>query len=1113
MFNKFIFILMFLFVLNGYANEKVSLQLLWKHQFEFAGFYMAKEKGFYNKYNIDLDIKEYKLGQNIIKDVEQGKCTFGIASPNIIIEKSNGTKVVTLNALFQTSPLVFITLKTSGIKKLEDIKNKQITIENNLANNVQLLSMLYSKNISVKDMIKIDPSFNLNNFINKKIDISSAYLSNEIYTLNNKNIKYDIWNPKDYGFDFYSDILFTSSFLAKTNPRLVNNFQEASLRGWDYAFNNIEETVDIIFKKYNTQNKTKEALLYEAKILKKLAYVDNIPFGNISKNKIQRIYDIYNIMGFTKSKIDLENCIYKKIKKQIYFTIEEQNFINNTSYISVHNEKNWPPYNYNENNVAKGYSIDYMNLISSKIGIKINYISGYTWSEYLSMIKNNKIDVILNIKKTKKREEYINFTSEYIKASKTIFTNNRYIASLEDLENKIVSVPQDFFMHKFIKKNYPKIKLNVRKNMLDCIIDVIENKSDAVVGDFRVIQYLLMKKGLHLEYISIIKDPSIKGSMYIGVAKNKVILRDIIEKAKNNITKEELSKLKKKWFKKAKVQKHNIHFTKKEKIYLQKKKSINMCIDPNWMPFEKLENNKHIGISSDYFKLFKDSLGLNIKVIKTSTWAETLEFAKQRRCDIISLAAPTKTREEYLNFTDSYLNIPLVIATKLDITYVDDISGLVGKSIAIPKGYAFVEILKQKYPNLHIVEVKNIQDGLNRVNSGKFFGYIGSLITIGYQIQNNYLGELKIAGKFKDNWNLAVGVRNDDLILLSLFNKAINNISTVQKQHILNNWISIKYDKGQDFSFLIKLFIIFGVIALFFIYRQYLLHKTNNMLEMRVHNQTKQLQSINENLEERIAQEVEKSKKIEHQLYETEKLAAMSEMIGNIAHQWRQPLSIISSSSTGILTRKKYGALTDKKLEKSMRDINDSAQFLSKTITDFSSMLKGDVSIESFNLTHNLKKCFSIENSMLEMYDIRLIENYNDNIVLQSYPNSLIQCMINIINNAKDVLIEKEISNSLIIVTTCIEDENAVITIQDNAGGIPKDVIGHIFEAYFTTKHKSQGTGLGLNMTYTMITNEMKGSIVAINNEFEYENESYMGALFTIKIPLLYKEEEEETNA
>jgi len=300
----------------------------------------------------------------------------------------------------------------------------------------------------------------------------------------------------------------------------------------------------------------------------------------------------------------------------------------------------------------------------------------------------------------------------------------------------------------------------------------------------------------------------------------------------------------------AKVGKPNINFTTTQKKYLKEKKQITMCIDPNWMPYEKFDKNKkHVGMTADYFKIFQKDIGVDIKSIFTKTWSETLTFAKKRKCDIISLAMETPERKEYLNFTTPYLKIPLVIATKIDVPFINEISILENKKIGIPKGYAFEELLKHKYKNLNIIEVKDIKDGLEKVNNGELFGYIGTLSSVGYMFQNGLSGSLKISGKFEETWELGIAVRDDDSILFDIFQRIINNLDVKQQQKILNNWVSVKVDKGTDYTLIIEIMAVVLSLSLFAIYRQYILKKLNNDLSIKVDEKTKELSELNKNLE------------------------------------------------------------------------------------------------------------------------------------------------------------------------------------------------------------------------------------------------------------------------
>jgi len=276
-----------------------------------------------------------------------------------------------------------------------------------------------------------------------------------------------------------------------------------------------------------------------------------------------------------------------------------------------------------------------------------------------------------------------------------------------------------------------------------------------------------------------------------------------------------------------------LNLTIQEQEYLKNKRQINLCIDPNWMPFEKIdENGRHIGMTADYFDLFRDNLNIDIKLIPSKTWEESIGLAKSRKCDIMSLVMETKERKKYLNFTTPYLKIPLVIATKSNIPFITDIESITDKKVGITKGYAFIEILKKKHPNLNIVEVEDITDGLNKVRKGELFGYIGTLASIGYKFQTKFNGELKIAGKFHEKWELGIGVRSDDKILFDIFQKAIDNINTKQRQKILNSWISIKYEKGIDYALIWQILTVVLLLIILGLYRHYLLKRSNNQLSL-----------------------------------------------------------------------------------------------------------------------------------------------------------------------------------------------------------------------------------------------------------------------------------------
>jgi PAS domain S-box-containing protein len=231
-------------------------------------------------------------------------------------------------------------------------------------------------------------------------------------------------------------------------------------------------------------------------------------------------------------------------------------------------------------------------------------------------------------------------------------------------------------------------------------------------------------------------------------------------------------------------------------------------------------------------------------------------------------------------------------------------------------------------------------------------------------------------------------------------------------------------------------------------------------------------------------------------LSEQAKLASMGKMIGNIAHQWRQPLSAISILATKAAFNIESHTLKEDELLKDMNDINDKAQYLSHTIDTFKNFIKEDKKVVKMSLQNELDKAIELTSATLKNNYIIIKNDYQvEDVFVNIIEGEFIQVIINLINNAKDILIEKQINEPWIKISVEKLLGNVKIKIEDNGGGIPDDVMPHIFEPYFTTKHQSQGTGLGLHMSHQIITESLGGKLYASNTN--------NGAKFTIELPII----------
>ncbi len=842
--KKIIFLILCISSLFANHLEKTSLQLMWEDQFQFAGFYMAKEKGFYKELGLDVELKKFEQNLNITDEVLNNNADFGLSSSSLVIDKSKGKDIILLGAIFQTSPLMLMALENSSINSIRDFIDKKLMITGEQLDFATFKAMLKSQSVDISSLKILPHSFNVEDLINKNTDLMLSYITNEPFLLQEKGYNAKIFYPKDYGFDFYEGIIFTSKKFFDKNPELVRNFYKASIKGWNYAFSNIDEAIDIIYSKYNSQNKSKEALKFEALEMKKLVFDEQKNIGKISKEKINLIANTYKVMGLMQNNIDLDSFIFNQTKS--------------------------------------------------------------------------------------------------------------------------------------------KIELN-----------------------------------------------------------------------------------------------------SEEKEYLKNKKSLTFCSHHDLMPFEAIRNDKHIGMLEDYVEQISNILNIDIDFLLTNSWQDSYNLTVKNECDFITTIASKKDREDILRFTNSYVDFPFVIATNINEPFLEDISKLTNKRVAVVKGLATSNQLKEKYKNINFIEQTSLHNALDAVKKGEVYAAIDSLAVVGYEIQNHFLGELKVSGKLEENFNLYMATAYENKELVSILNKALFEIDDVKRQEFFNKWLFINYQEANDFKYIsritVLLLIIFFILAT--IYRAVLFKKANKELEKRV------------------AYEIEQNEKKNQILLQQSKMAAMGEMLENIAHQWRQPLSTISVSASGMQLKKEMNILSDDDFNDSINHIKQSVSYLTQTIEDFRNFVYQEKSMEAFKVKDAVRKTLQILMPSFSKHNIILIEEYED-IEIFSYENDLAQCLMNILTNSKDAL--KDLADDekkLISIRVYSLEKYVKISICDSAKGIKNEIITRVFEPYFTTKHKSQGTGIGLYMSKNLIEQNLKGQISVENKEFTCENENYFGACFEISIP------------
>ena len=839
---KKLFLFLLIFSLSLSASERVTLQLPWLHQFQFAGYYVAKEKVYYSQEGLDVTILDANKKEASYKNVMDKKAQYGVGHSSLIVNYMNGAPIVLMAAIYQSSPMVLLTRKDSNINGAKDLKNKRVMLTDDMLQWAEIQAMLRSVGLSTKDLKVQSHSYDTASLVRNETDAMVAYVSNEPFALKNMGIEPYTINPKEYGFDYYSDFLFTTQEEIIAHPERAEAFYNASIRGWFWAFDHIEETAALIYQHYNPQHKSLEALIYEGKVLKELALQPNKPFGMIDVNRLELIAQGYRLMGIVKSVPAFEPLIYKH---------------------------------------------------------------------------------------------------------------------------------------------------------------------------------------------------------------NRLQLSD------------------------------------EEKAWLAAHPVVRVGIDHNWAPIESVdEQGRHTGISASYLHLLEKRLGIRFEVdYSRKLWSDSLRALKNRDLDMLSAAAITEKRHDQMVFSRPYTKQSMVIVTNARVGYVNDISDLRGKKIAIVRSYASEEFLRTNYPNIIPVLTDTSLEALQKVASGEVYGCIEGLGVVSYLIERYNLKNVKVVGETPFRYDIAFAFRKDWEIMGSITDKVLASITPAEYEEIHGRWLGYQNEKPLDYRLIWGgagfLVFLFGLIA----YK-------NRRLDVLVRQRTTELETFNQRLQEEIEKAVEKNRKQEKLLMQQAKMAEIGSMLESIAHQWRQPLNILGLS----MTRLSLSCAIEGKSEsgKAIEIAEAQIEYMSQTIDDFRNFFKQDRSQILVNIDALVSEVEALLGPLLSRKKIIVKRNIDPTTEVFVYPNELKQVLINLVNNAREAIEQHRGVERWIEIRCSTDERYCTISIEDSGGGIDASIVDKIFDPYFTTKFESQGTGIGLYMAKTIIEKHFLGKLSVYNTA--------KGACFEIRL-------------
>ncbi len=488
-------------------------------------------------------------------------------------------------------------------------------------------------------------------------------------------------------------------------------------------------------------------------------------------------------------------------------TDEQAKWLKSQKEIKIGIQENWIPLSFTQNGVPKGLAADYIHLLNAKLGGKLKIVAD-TFNNNLEKLKNGSLDAMMDITPTKEREKYYFFTTPYADIPHYIITlknNKEYFNTIEDLSGKSVAVEKGYGIIKKLKKNVPGIRFIYYDNTVEAVEALSGGKADAYVGNRAVVNYILQNNFItNLDFHG--KSTISRSLLAIGVNRSNEILRDILQKAYDTITIHQKQDIFENYVGHLTGLDNKIKFTPEESRWLLEHKKVRVGGEKDWPPFDFVgANGQYQGISKDIMDLISQKSGLEFEYITGQSWKELLEDLKKGKLDILPAIYKNKAREEFTLFTKPYFTVKDYIFSRADDDSINTLNDLENKKVAVIEGYAIEENLRSRFPRINLCKVKNKAEGIDAVLLNKADLYIDGYAVVMHTIKSDFITGLKpvIPMDYYTN-DLHIGISKSNPLLASIVSKALNSITLVEKNNILNKWLLSEILKKGSNSYTLK---------------------------------------------------------------------------------------------------------------------------------------------------------------------------------------------------------------------------------------------------------------------------------------------------------------------
>lgn len=510
-------------------------------------------------------------------------------------------------------------------------------------------------------------------------------------------------------------------------------------------------------------------------------------------------------------------------QQNMHYTEQEQEWLNKNHIIKLAYVRQWDDYTDKD---AQHIERPYVDLLNKYSPINIQLVLFDTWSQaYTEARKGENVHGILYLSQDKDREKYFSylppyyFTPLYLVANK----NNKNIQNLSNLENQNIFTTKNSITNRMVQKS----KYNITPVPLydeQEIFQKLSNNTSTVQAAIFFNKDLEKLEKYNLKIVQNLYNQY--SEVHLGVNKKQPNVYSILKKAHNSILKAEFARIQNN-----QADENRINFTAQEQNYLTQKENISLCVMPEYMPFSAFHNGKVDGMASDFIEKISTLINKKFSLQEADNWIQITQRIKNKKCDIVTLVKETDSRKPYLNFTKPVLSTSYVVATINQKFFIDNFEDIKTKSFSAVNESASYEDMKKLYPNINIVPVTTIKEGLEKVLNKEVYGYIGTSASISYAIEKFGYIDFRITSKLPIGHDLAFGVQKDDTILFSIMKKAVDKIDKNEANRVYKKWVMLQKETIIDYSIIWKILLGACLLLAIFIYWNRKMAKTNKLLQ------------------------------------------------------------------------------------------------------------------------------------------------------------------------------------------------------------------------------------------------------------------------------------------